>query len=374
TQVIQGADAAPSPGDTTEAPDAEEPDDVSSPLDTSPEEQDIESPTVLPFLASYGAVETVAGTAYITGKAVNGWGLSFEGGPAVNAELSRPHMTQADAQGRLFIADKDAHAIRRVDPDGTIHTVAGTNEAGDGPDTPTVATEVALHSPNGIWVRWDGTVYVLDLENEKIRRLGPDGLLETFFETGSLGTGRGLWVAEDEQLAWISAGTEIKRWTPETGIEVVATGFVSLGNIAVKSNGQVAIADRGSHQAWWVGANGALLPLAGNGTTTGGGDGFAGLDTGIPGLRGIWFPPDGGVLLCGHIASRLYWMDDAGILHLMLDGAPDGTHAGDGEHWSTPGLKISEPRAVSMDHQGNILLTEHDGGFIRRILRTGPLP
>ena len=172
----------------------------------------------------------------------------------------------------------------------------------------------------------------------------------------------------------MSAGTVLKRWTPATGIQIVQEGFVSLGNLAVMPTGQLAVTDRGASRAWWVGTSGALMPLAGNGELTGGGDGFSALETGLGGLRGIWFPPDGGILLCAHSASKLYWVDPDGILHLMLDGVSDGTHAGDGEPWWTPGAKISEPRAVTMDHEGNILLTEHDGGFIRRIQRTGPLP
>jgi hypothetical protein len=172
----------------------------------------------------------------------------------------------------------------------------------------------------------------------------------------------------------MSAGTALKRWTPETGVQIAAEGFVSLGNLAMMPSGQLAVTDRGDNRAWWVGNSGAVMPLAGNGELTGGGDGFSALESGLGGLRGIWFPPDGGILLCAHSESKLYWVDTEGILHLMLDGVADGTHAGDGEPWWTPGAKISEPRGVTMDHQGHILLTEHDGGFIRRILRTGPLP
>jgi len=192
------------------------------------------------FLESYGTLETLAGSGLIGGKAVNGWLDSYEGAQALNVELSRPHMTLADAQGRLYIADKDAHAIRRIDLDGTIHTIAGVSQPGNGPDQLTLATEVPLHSPNGIWVQPDGRAYVLDLGNGKIRKLHPDGMMETMIDVGQLGTGRGLWVSEDEDLAWISAGSVLKRWTPDGGVENVASDFVSLGNIARLPSGQVA--------------------------------------------------------------------------------------------------------------------------------------
>jgi len=51
-----------------------------------------------------------------------------------------------------------------------------------------------------------------------------------------------------------------------------------------------------------------------------------------------------------------------------LDGKEgDEYHSGDGENFRTPGYKISEARAITMDYQGNILITENDAGFVRKI-------
>jgi hypothetical protein len=146
------------------------------------------------LIQSYGLLTTIAGAGG-SRQAINKWQATFEGGPATGALLSRPHIAMADDAGNIFIADKDAHAVRKVLPDGTIITVAGVNAPGNGPDEPTPGTEVALGEPNGLWVRGDGTTYILDLANSKVRRLDPAGTLSTLFMVpGGIVAGRGLWV------------------------------------------------------------------------------------------------------------------------------------------------------------------------------------
>ena len=164
------------------------------------------------LLASYDVLQTVAGTARITGGGINGWQSAMEGGPAIEAELSRPHITMADLQGNLYIADKDAHAIRRVNIDGTIHTIAGTNIAGFNGDGPGVSRQ--LDEPNGLYTFPDGTTYILDLGNSMVRKLSTDGQLTTVFEDPQgIFVGRGLWVSPDESTILYSAGSQVRKWT-----------------------------------------------------------------------------------------------------------------------------------------------------------------
>src|SRR5687768_10188448 len=86
------------------------------------------------FQNNYGNLLHVAGTA--TGRQANFWQPGFEGGSALAAELSNPHMAVADAAGNIYIADKESHSILKVTPGGTIHTAAGTHVAGDNGDGP----------------------------------------------------------------------------------------------------------------------------------------------------------------------------------------------------------------------------------------------
>jgi streptogramin lyase len=328
------------------------------------------SPTASGFsnvCASYGLLRTVAGEGEYTSDGFNGWDPSFEGGPAMLAELSRPHIAMADDSGSIYIADKDGQAIRKVTTNGIIVTVAGTNVAGDDGDSPGPGTERRLSSPNGLWVRGDGTLYILDLGNSKVRRLNTNGVLTTLFQVkDGIDTGRGLWVKDDESLVYFASGTSLKKWTPSGGVKTVANGFAELGNLVVDPSGNLVVTDRGANRVYQVSKSGTKTAIAGNGTISGGGDGAAALDTGLAGVRGVWFFPTGGYLLATHEGSQVWYVDTAGIIHLFVDGAP-GAHDGDGEYFHLPGPKLSEVRAVTIDRQGRIIITENDGGFIRTI-------
>ena len=316
---------------------------------------------------SFGIIDTLAGSGLTQND--NGWKPEFEGKPAIEAELSAPHISLGDAAGNIYIADKEAHAIRKVSPDGTIHTVAGTGSPGDGPDTPGPGVERALRDPNGLWVLADGTLYILDTDNEKVRKLTPAGILSTFLELPGLRTGRGLWVADDESAAFVTSQDRLVRWTREGGLEILAVGFAELGNIYVERSGSVLVTDRLLHQVSRVTPDGLTTPVAGNRTTTGGGDGRPALETGLDQVRGVWVHEEtGGFFLATQRGSQVWYVDTAGIIHLFLDGM-SGVHAGDGEPFDAPGPKVSEIRSVTMDRRGNLLVTENDFGFVRIVFR-----
>jgi hypothetical protein len=128
------------------------------------------------------------------------------------------------------------------------------------------------------------------------------------------------------------------------------------------------VADRGDHRIFRVHPDGSRIQIAGNGTTSGGGDGFPALQTGLDGPRGVWPVPTGGYLFLLHDGSQLWYMDTGNTMRLLMNGASGVTHGGDGEYFYDPSvLKISEGRSVTMDYAGNILLCESDYGYIRRI-------
>jgi sugar lactone lactonase YvrE len=103
-----------------------------------------------------------------------------DGGPAVQAHLNAPAELALDADGDLYIADRRNHRIRRVDAaTGVIETVAGTGEGGlSGDGGP--ATAARLQLPGGVAVGPRGELYVSDTDNHRIRRVDPDGTITTF--------------------------------------------------------------------------------------------------------------------------------------------------------------------------------------------------
>jgi hypothetical protein len=317
----------------------------------------------------YGLIHTIAGSGGGDTDGVNYWQPSFEGEFATNAALSRPHFAQADAAGNIFIADKDSHSILKITPEGRIHTAAGTHAAGNGPDTATVATNVALSYPNGLWVGGDGSVYVLDTENGKVRWLATNGLLTTLFTyPGGFGGGRGIWVRDDRTLAYFVEGNDIRRWSSTAGFKKINNNnFTDPGNLLVRPDGNLLITDRGSHQVYLLNVTtGNHSVRFGDGTMNPVIDGTSALSNSLYGVRGIWPMPTSGYLLATHEGSQILYVDPADRLHVLVDGYA-GFHYGDAEWFYTPGWKVSEPRSVTMDAHGNLLIVESDYGFLRQV-------
>jgi len=113
-------------------------------------------------------------------------GFSGDGGPATSARLSSPTGIAVDAAGNLFIADSYNSRIRKVTPDGIISTVAGTTSSGfSGDGGP--ATSARLNSPTGVAVDTSGNLFIADSNNNRIRKVTPDGIISTVAGTGASG-------------------------------------------------------------------------------------------------------------------------------------------------------------------------------------------
>ncbi|MDA0989926.1 MAG: hypothetical protein O3A51_04145 [Verrucomicrobia bacterium] len=307
---------------------------------------------------SYGELELLGGLGQVQDD-LNGWHPAMEGAQALAVEFSTPHMTIADWSGNLFVADKDAHAIRRIAVDGAVHTIAGINSPGNGPDANTVATNVALDSPNGLYLLPDGTLYILDFKNDKIRRLDTNGWMTTIL-TDPLGitSGRGLWVSPDEARLVYSSGTVIRQWSALDGLSTLATGFTQLGNLAVDpTDGSLAATDRGGHRVYRVATNGTKTVIAGSGIDSELGDGGPATNAGLNEVRGIAFAPHGGYFLCTHDGGNVWYVDTGGLIHLLIDGDTSST--------PLPYDQIAEPRAITLAPNGDLIITESDYGIIR---------
>jgi hypothetical protein len=340
---------------------------------------DISTNTPLAYtnlVQSYGILHTIAGNGDAgysdPGEDItNYWQPQFEGGYATNAALSRPHFAMEDNFSNVFIVDKDSDSVLKVTPDGRIHTVAGTHAIGSGPDTTTAATNVAMSTPNGLWVRGDGTVYVLDTGNAKVRRLDKNGMMTTLFtDTHSAGIsgGRGLWVKDDESLVYYCSGSHLRQWTPGGGVVNLNSQFNDLGNIIISGTNIVAT-DRSDNTVWLVTTNnGTRTLLFGNGGTNLVVDGSLALTNAYYGVRGVWQPPTGGYFLATDYGAQFLFVDNAGVVHIFVNGYAD-THAGDGQwFYNNPtAYKFGQLRSVSMDNQGNLLIVENDLGYVRRI-------
>jgi len=82
-------------------------------------------------------------------------------------------------------------------------------------------------------------------------------------------------------------------------------------------------------------------------------------------VRGVWLVPTGGYLLGTHEGSQILYVDPTGIVRVFVNGASGNVHFGDGQWFHSPGNKVSEVRAVSIDSKESILITENDFGYVR---------
>src|ERR1035438_1867264 len=109
-------------------------------------------------------VETVAGSSLIG-----------DGGPALAARFSTIQGVAVDRLGNLYLSDTGNHRIRKVSA-GTVMTIAGTGVAGFSGDGGS-ALNAQLNSPYGVALDSAGNLYVADLGNQRVRRIGPHGVI-----------------------------------------------------------------------------------------------------------------------------------------------------------------------------------------------------
>jgi sugar lactone lactonase YvrE len=148
-----------------------------------------------------GVMTRVAGTGTL--------GFSGDGGLATNANLNQPQGVAVDGAGNLYIADRYNHRIRKVDVNGVITTIAGTNTLSAFHEG-AMATNVYL-GPAGVTVDDYGDVFIADPYYNRIFRVDPYGVITSVAGTNISGyNGDGI-AATNAQL-YQPVGLSIDSW------------------------------------------------------------------------------------------------------------------------------------------------------------------
>ncbi len=145
-----------------------------------------------------GVINTVAGS---TSAAPN-LGFSGDGGPATSAAMLGTGIFQGvavDAQNNFYFADILNNRVRKVDANGIITTFAGSGQLLG--DTNGQATTVPLFNPHGVAVDAQGNVYIADTGHSKVLKVSPAGQATTIAGTGVQGFSGDGGAASAAQLA-----------------------------------------------------------------------------------------------------------------------------------------------------------------------------
>jgi hypothetical protein len=216
-----------------------------------------------------GIINTVAGTG--TG------GYNGDDIAATNAELNHPNRTIVDDSGNLWIADYQNYRVREVAISGVISTVAGNGTNGfSGDGGP--ATSAKLSRPTGVALDSLGNLYIADGGNNRIRRVGTNGIISTFAGNGTNGyTGDG-------------------GPAPKAELNMPNDVFIDPSN-------NVFIADTGRIRL--VRTNGIIATVAGNGTNRATGDGGPATSASLGSFLGLTVDASGDLFIAGYTTDRI---------------------------------------------------------------------
>jgi len=303
------------------------------------------------------SAQGIQGTVITTVAGNGSSGFSGDGGLASQAALNQPYNVAVAPDGSLYIADIVNFRIRRVGPDGIITTVVGTGSMGFGGDGgPAILAR--LSSQFTVSVSVDGSLYIVDSGNLRIRRVGLDGIITTVAGNGTVDIG----VKSVEGVPAINAPT-----TP-TGV------------VAIAPDGSLYFANQGYHNIRRVGPDGIITTVAGTGSNTpdpssNSGDGGPASEANVDFPLNVAVAPDGSLyivdthftLTSGSGNNRIRRVGSDGIINTVVGVKKDIGFSGDGGPAAL--AVVSFPSGVAFVADGSWYIV--DSGNLR-IRRVGP--
>jgi sugar lactone lactonase YvrE len=227
-------------------------------------------------------------------------GRGGEGIKATESSLAFPCDIRLDSKGNLFIADLQNHRIRKITRDGLITTVAGTGVPGySGDGGPAVNAQ--LNTPYGILLDKDDNLLIADSNNDVIRRVGHDGIIQTIAGTGQEGyDGDG------------GPARAAKLNTPQA--------------LAVDAAGRIYIGDEHNDAIRFLDLDGSLRTLVGSKGPGFSGDGGPAAQAQIADPENLWVRKDGSIVITVRDNARLRIVSPDGIINTFAGKGPTSSH------------------------------------------------
>jgi YD repeat-containing protein len=299
-------------------------------------------------------ISTIAGTGTYVSDYTTGLG---DGGPAIAASFGNPSDVAVGPDGSLYVSDGFAGRVRRVAPDGIISNFAGdgsrlgTGYGGDGG----LATAAALNYPSGLALGRDGSVYIADSHNDRIRRVGPDGIITTVAGIGTKSCGA------------FSCIPAVGDGGPAIAAELNSPRALALG-----PDGSLYVAEM-YDRIRRVGTDGIITTVAGTGTEGYGGDGGPATEALLYAPRSMAIGPDGSLFIADSNNFRIRRVGTDGIITTV---AGTGASGYSGEGGPATAAMLNWPSCVAVGPDGSLFIADSGSGSTDwthdRIRRVGP--
>jgi sugar lactone lactonase YvrE len=213
----------------------------------------------------------------------------FADGSGAAAQLYHPEGVAVDGEGSIIIADSSNHRVRKITPDGTVSTPAGAGRQGfaDG-----AGAAAHFNYPYGVAVDGEGSIIIADYCDHRVRKITPDGTVSTLAGSGRQGLADGagaaaqfkhpIGVAVDGEGNFIitdQGNHRVRKITPDgtmstlagseriglaDGAGAAAAQFCSPIGFAVDGEGSIIIADCGNQRVRKITPDGTVSTLAGS--------------------------------------------------------------------------------------------------------------
>ena len=272
-------------------------------------------------------------------------GYGGDGGQAAEARLWRPRGVASDSDGSIYIADSFNHRIRRVDASGVITTVAGNGTSGfSGDGGP--ATDTSLNGPTGVCVGPGGCIYIADEGNNRIRMIDAPGRISTL-----AGTGEGEFSGD--------------------GGPATQAGLHAPSDVCVDAGGGVCVSDRANNRIRKVNTSGTITTVAGGEGGGFRGDGGPATAASLQAPSGVFLDSARNLFIADRGNHRLRRIDASGTITTVAGSGTAG-YAGDGGQATE--ARLNTPSGVCVDRDGNVYVADTYNHRVRRVdVRAGTI-
>ena len=286
------------------------------------------------------AVEKVitTGSRIQVGLVAGSGSVGSDNGTGTAASFNGPAGIAVDASGNLYISDSNSDIIRKITADGVVSTLAGS--AGVTGSVDGAGTAASFWHPWGIAVDASGNVYVADQLNATIRKITPDGVVNT-----------------------IAGSTKV--YGSADGIGAAASFFQPAG-IAVDGSGNIYVADSGNNIIRKITSDGTVTTLAGSEKTTGAADG-TGDAASFSFPEGVALDGDGNLYVTDSVNDLIRKITPSGVVSTLAGSA--GV-AGSTNGTGTAAL-FNRPFGITADKSGNVYVADQVNNLIRKITPAG---